>query len=292
VSSALEAFTAARPDHGLPREHLSPAAIGTFARCPEQFRRRYLLGQKERPAAAMLWGSADHKAHERNFRQKIDSYEDISEDDVKLAFAEEFDQGIDAFGGLAEITWKEDEKPGDIKDRGVALVGAYHRTVSPTIQPRGVEEKIVHEVAGIPVPIIGYIDLRAVPAGAMASGSALERIIDGKTAARAEKNVKPQWRMQGRIYQAATGLPVEWHVKAKGKLPAVYTAQTDPGLRMEWSRKAVEATERRLRGLVSQLLHMIATFGPDEPWPSSAPDSWSNVCGYCGFRPTCAWWAE
>ena len=274
----------------LPRDHLSASAIGTFARCPEQFRRRYVLGQKERPGAALVWGKADHKAHELNFRQKIESYEDISADDVKLAFAEEFDQAVERDGGVGEVEWGHD-KPGDLKDRGVALVETYHRRVSPTIQPRGVEEKFAYELAGVGVPIIGYVDLRAVPAGAMAPGSALERVVERKTSGRAEKAVKPQWRMQGRLYQAATGLPVEWHVSTKTKLPDVLTPASTPGLAMPFSQEAIEATENRMRGIVETLLHYIATYGPDEPWPTSAPDSWGNVCGYCGFRPTCAHWA-
>jgi hypothetical protein len=47
-------------------EHLSASSIGMFRRCPEQFRHRYILGEKERPGEALLIGSAFHTGLEFN----------------------------------------------------------------------------------------------------------------------------------------------------------------------------------------------------------------------------------
>lgn len=259
------------------RDHLSASSISTFARCPEQFRRRYLQGEKERPAAAMVWGSADHAAHELNFRQKIDTHEDLGEDDVTLAFAEAFDRSVEREGGATEIDWRE-EKPGAVKDKGVALVGHYHRKVSPSVQPLAVEKNIRHRVSGIPVPVVGRVDVVTE-----------EAVIERKTAARVMREPQPHWLLQGRIYQAATGKPAVWHISTKTKLPAVYTPAQEPGLLLGLDPKMIDATEERVRRIVAVLLHLCATFGPDEPWPSSAPD-YGWACGFCGFRPTCAWW--
>ena len=263
----------------LPRDHLSASSIGTFARCPEQFRRRYLLGLKERPGAALIWGAADDFAHTTNFTQKIDSHEDLSADDVKLAFAEGFDRSVERDGGAGEVDWGE-TKPGDLKDAGVRLVEVYHRSVSPKVQPLAVQRKFSYAIEGVPVPIIGYIDLEQA-----------ESLNEWKVVSRAEKQPKPQWRTQGRLYQAATGKPLAWHLKARTKTPAVYTPETAPGLYLPFSAQAIAATEERIRGIVATLLHFLATYGPDEPWPSSAP-GYGWACGFCAWRSDCAWWAE
>ncbi len=274
------AATAAPPTATLPRDHLSASSLSMFSRCPEQWRRVYMLGERQRPGAALIWGAADHSAHELNFRQKIDSHEDLKVDDVRTAFADAFDRKVEREGGTSEIEWGNDQ-PGDMKDKGVALVTVYHNHVSPRVQPVAVESDIAIELPGVPVPIIGRIDVT----------TAVD-VVERKTAARKDTlATKPQWRLQGSIYAIATGLPVSWHVAAKTKLPAVYTPFDTEGLRLEPTVTLMTSTELRIQRTVWQMLEMIAKFGPDETWPSGAPD-YGWACGYCGFRPTCAHWGE
>jgi hypothetical protein len=261
---------------GLP-DHLSASQLNMFSRCPEQYRRRYVLGEKERPAAALVWGSADHYAHEQNFAQKILSGEDIPGDDVKLAFAEGFDRAVDRSGGEGEVDWGQD-KPGEMKDRGAALVGVYHKQVSPRIQPTAVETKFKVDLPGVPVPVIGYVDVST-------AATAIER----KTAGRAEKKPKPDWRIQGLLYQAVGGKPVEWHVSVKTKTPAVWTPLEAPDLQLALNSVTVGATKGLVRTIAQGLLAYWTTYGPDEPWPGAVTHPWA--CDFCGFRPTCAWWA-
>ena len=42
-----------------------------FRRCPEQFRHRYILGEKEKPGESLLVGSAFHEGLEFNYLQRI-----------------------------------------------------------------------------------------------------------------------------------------------------------------------------------------------------------------------------
>jgi hypothetical protein len=250
-----------------------------LATCPEQYRRVYLKGERQRPGAALVWGSADHYAHEQNFVQKIESHEDIPESDVELAFAEGFDRSIDSNGGEDEVDWGEDQ-PGDLKDRGVKLAVVYHRHVSPRVQPVAVEKSVKLELPGLLVPVVGRLDVQTA-----------ETVIEGKTATAKKQKPEPQWRLQGALYQLATGLPIEWHVKTKTKVPAVYTPAEEPGLRMVASQMLLDATVERTRRLVATMLTLHELYGPDEPWPSGAPD-YGWACDYCGFRPTCAWWKD
>jgi len=261
---------------GLP-DHLSASQANQFLRCAEQYRQRAVLGRKERPAGALVWGSADHYAHEQNFAQKIRSGEDIGEGDVKLAFAEGFDQAVERNGGESEVDWGDD-KPGEMKDRGATLVGVYHQQVSPRIQPTAVETKFSVELPGVPVPVIGYVDLTTE-----------QTVIERKTAGRAEKKVKPDWRVQGSLYQAVTELPVEWHVSVKSKTPAVYTPLEAPDLALARNLAAVGATKALMRTVALGILSYWNTYGPDEPWPGAVTHPWA--CDFCGYRPECAWWA-
>jgi hypothetical protein len=258
-------------------KHLSASQITMFQRCPEQWRQRYLLGKIERPGAALVWGAADHFAHEQNFRQKITSHTDLDIGDVKDAFAAGFEKAIDRNGGTSEIVWGDDD-PADIKDKGVLLVEAYHRQVSPTVQPTQVEQRFEARIPGVPVPVVGFIDVETDVAG-----------IERKTAKAKTTTVKPGWRIQGLLYQSVIRKPVDWHVSVKKKTPGVYTPATDIGLRLDANPAIIAATAHLVKNAADTLVAFYTTFGPDEPWPGAITHDWA--CSYCGFRKSCAWWA-
>jgi hypothetical protein len=262
---------------GLP-DHLSASSIAMYQRCREQWRRRYVLGERERPGAALVWGSADHFAHEQNFTQKIASGEDLPADDVKVAFAEGFDQAVARNGGESEVVW-DDDKPGALKDAGTLLVAVYHETVSPLVQPTAVEEKFTVELPGVPVPVVGRMDV-------LTAAAAIER----KTARQKPQNgePKPDWRIQGLLYQYVRQQQVDWHVSVKTKTPAVYTPKNAPGLALPVAGPMVAATAELVRTTARDMLAIFQEFGPDEPWPGAVTHPWA--CGFCGFRPSCRWW--
>lgn len=261
--------------HG--RGHLSASQLTLFSRCPEQYRRVYVLGERRPPAGALIFGSADHKAHELNFTQKITSGADISVGDVELAFAEAFDREVNKAGGTGEVDWESD-KPGELKDKGIALVGHYHRKVSPFVQPIAVEARFEITVPGVPLPIIGYVDVEEEA-----------DLIERKTAKRKESAIKPDWRLQGLLYQSVREKPVDWHLSTKTKLPAVYTPTDEPGLHLAYSPLAVKTAHNFCRAIAGQIVALFNQYGPDEPWPTGAP-VYGWACGFCGFRPTCPWW--
>jgi hypothetical protein len=249
-----------------------------YQRCREQYRRRYILGERERPGGALIWGSADHFAHEQNFRQKIDSHEDISASEVKLAFAEGFDQAVERNGGETEIEWGKDS-PGSMKDEGTALVAAYHSIASPKIQPTAVEVDFRLEVHGSAVPVVGRVDLET-------AGPGIER----KTAKRSSSKVEAKWRLQGLIYQLARLKEIDYHISVKTKTPAILTPEQHPGLALPYIPGRVAAAERLIAHTATSIASDYAAFGPDEPWQGALSHDWS--CDYCGYRPTCKWWGN
>lgn len=262
----------------LPVSHLSATQITMYQRCPEQWRRRYVLGEKERPGAALIWGSADHYAHEVNFQQKIDSHSDLPVDDIRLAFAEGFDAAIERNGGEGEVEWGSDQ-PGAIKDAGVELAAHYHRIVSPSIQPTAVESEFSLTVPGVPVPVIGRVDVET-------AGLAIER----KTAKRTSTKVEPKWRIQGLIYQLAAPRSVDWHVSVKKKVPEIATPAQHEGLTLPYIAPMARVTEDLIRATARSILSAHEHFGPDEPWSGALSHEWA--CGFCGFKKNCHWWGN
>src|ERR1035437_835270 len=94
--SALENLLGPLPPSEWPlhTSHLSATQLTMFRRCQEQYRHRYLLHEKERPAGALIWGGAAHKATELNFQQKIEAKQQQSVGDMDLACIEAFDSRI------------------------------------------------------------------------------------------------------------------------------------------------------------------------------------------------------
>lgn len=262
----------------LPIPHLSATQITMFQRCPEQWRHRYVLGEKERPGGALIWGSADHYAHEVNFVQKIESHQDLPLEDVRLAFAEGFDAAVERNGGESEVEWGND-KPGAMKDAGVELASHYHRIVSPKVQPTAVESEFSLDILGVPVPVIGRVDVET-------AGPAIER----KTAKRTSTKVEPKWRIQGLIYQLAHSRSVDWHVSVKKKVPEIATPEQNEGLTLPYVAGMKSVTEDLIRTTARAIVANYEMFGPDEPWQGAITHEWA--CGFCGFKKACHWWGN
>lgn len=267
---------ASPPEATRTQEHWSATQLQMLFRCPEQWRRRYVLGQKERPGAALIQGGADHRAHEHNFRQKITSEKDLPVGDVTDAFDQAWRDKIDEAGGPSEVEWGSDD-PNDLKDQAAKLVALYHHEASPLIQPVAVEEEFFLNLPGVRLPVKGYLDLRVDGA-----------VIDRKTTKkRTTLAMKPDWRLQGRIYAAHSGLPVWFHQSVKTKKPAVYVSDVFVDRLSDHEEmmlaKRISLAERLVH-------HNLETIGPDQPWPGAETHPWA--CGYCGYRPTCAWWSS
>ncbi len=116
------------------KPHLSPSQIRLFLDCSAKYMFRYIFGIRVPIRSYFIRGRAIHKGIEHNYRQKIESHEDIGLAEVQEAAAAEFESM------LAEAVWDEDEDPGKIKDTTIELVSLYHNEVAPNIQPVTAEQ--------------------------------------------------------------------------------------------------------------------------------------------------------
>jgi hypothetical protein len=295
VGEALAEFEGAWPEN---IEHVSASSFKLFSSCPEQFRRRYLLGERQPPGAALVWGTADHKASEFNYRQKIESGVDLPLKEVQEVFAATVDAEVSEAGGLNEMDWKPDERSqkrktiADVKDRGVKGVAAYHTDVAPYVQPEALEDPFSIRVPGVPVPIIGFLDVIAGPseqATGLEAGDpmGMRRIIDRKTSGKKVNKPDADWQVQASVYQLARWLPHEWHVTVKTQNP--YAIAGNPALLVKASTARKQFIMRMIRSLMLELGWCYLTFGADEPWPATRALVHSWRCDYCGFSDTCEW---
>jgi len=278
-------------------KHLSATSIAMFRRCPEQFRHRYILGEKERPGEGLVIGSAFHEGLEFNYSQKIESHTDRPVVEV-IQYLQDVavPKVLEEQGGAEEISWDSQDPV-----KGVALLRtdseriltAYHQNVVSRLQPVSLEEKLILEDPRLPVPLIGYIDVKVGIEVEMDSTSLFvpDRVIDTKTGKQSAAKLKPSWMLQGDMYAAMSKLPVEYHSISRAKTPKITTALESSDL-VVWPN---ETRTENILGTASQIAKMISwmygTYGPDETWPTLgrfADYSMSfSPCGMCGWRKVC-----
>lgn len=255
--------------------HLSATSLSMYLRCPNQFRYRYVLGQKKRPGEALVVGRAVHDVLELNFTKKVTTHEDMAlptlidyyndESWVKCVEEEQEGSGFD-------ILW-DDEDAG--RKRGEKMLAHYHQGVSPRVQPIEAEESFAIEGLA-PVPVIGYLDVETD-----------QVIVDFKTAKQLRRNVRPDWQLQGRLYSLAKTKPIDFHVLAHtGSL----TPLEEPTLSITPSAAEVMATEQVVRATVERMERDYLTYGPDNHWPTygSINEMYNKpICAFCGWADVC-----
>ena len=256
----------------LPVEHFSASSLGTAIICPEKWRRRYLLHERERTHVGAFVGIVDHATHAENFQQKIESGEDLElpwmQGKYRARWATQREK--------EEPVW-DGEAPDDMLARGLLMVEAYHTLVSPSVHPLKVEERFEETLPGVPRPLIGYMDV-------VQSDVITER----KTSKRRESKPKADWRFQARVYQMVADLPTEWHVVTTQATPQLVTPETEPALYQEKGNPdtvllLIQQTVRRLNDLYER-------YGAEGTWPLEGIfHTWA--CNYCGYKETgCPAW--
>lgn len=145
-------------------DHLSYSSISTFELCARSWRFKYLDKVASPPTPALVFGSAFHATIEDIYRS-YDPYGG-SECDPLVVWREHWSR----LSANPEIRW-DAESPEMIGADGIKLFGSVavldeisrHRPLQTPLhspdEPFCIERKIELRVPGVPVPIIGYIDM-------------------------------------------------------------------------------------------------------------------------------------
>ena len=204
-------------------QHLSYSSISTYLLCPESWGRRYILHEQAPTATALVFGSAVHSAIEVYLR---------TGKPLGTAWHESWGEQLSRESNVA---WGE-ENADTLAADGERLLTAPTvmaflneiRANFDASRERSIERKVELRVPGVPVPIIGYIDVitkDGVPG-------------DFKTAARMWAPSKAAEEMQPLVYLAALNQEGvhdhNWrfrhYVLSKGTKPAakVFECQRSP----------------------------------------------------------------
>ncbi len=247
-------------------DHLSATSLKMFLRCPYQFFCRYVLGLKIQPGSALTLGKSVDTGLKINYEQKIESHEDLPEEDILGIYSSEFDSLE------SETLWEEGEDKGAIKDIGIGCLKAFRKEICPNVQPKevDVEKKIKFEE--IDVELVGYFDLLDQ-----------EGIVDNKTASKKWAADQPRKEMQSLIYPFLIDpfgemerVIMRYDVAVKTKKP--YTQQ----LRLEIKKEQREGFLRYLAGIIEQIKWCFKT----GIW---LPRRDNFLCSYrkCGYAEMC-----
>lgn len=189
--------------------HLSYSQVNSYRLCPEYWKREKLEGDfLGLTTVSMSRGSGVHRGAEENFKQKIESHEDLPVAEIVDASVTGFEEALerDGFGLWLNPDERAMGKPATVAnemDRTVRLATLFGTDLAPQVQPDLVEVKGKVEIIGAEneddrLDFIGYIDVVEN-----------ERIHDMKTAARAKPKGEAHGSFQltsyAALYFASTG---------------------------------------------------------------------------------------
>ncbi len=129
-------------------EHLSVSSITKYLACPRSWKYKYLEKQPERKSSALAFGSAFHESIENYVTRKSD---------VNI-----LDLWSAAWGKQSEkVTLDLGDTPESMHNEGVRMFSSpkIMYELSAIKEPRSIELPVKLTVPGVPMPIIGYIDV-------------------------------------------------------------------------------------------------------------------------------------
>ena len=260
------------------KPHISATQQTMASRCLEQYRRRYILGEIIPPGIALLQGGAFHVGAETNFRQKIDSHEDLPASEIVEAAVAAFDAKVAGSYALSDDEASRGAKVvlGEAKDQLAGLAGCHAKEQAPDYQPVAVEHTTRIVFPNATHDMLAVTDLRDDQG----------RVVDFKTAARKPPQKDADESIQLTIYAAAYRIDTGEDA-AEVRLDAV-TKTKKPARHILTSTRS-EADYRALLSRTNAMLATIAAFRKEgvEPWPAAPVGAWWCGTKFCGFARSC-----
>lgn len=250
------------------KPYLSPSQIEMYRRCGWSWKMRYIDKLKIPPGIAMLKGRAVHVGAEHNWKQKIESHEDMKRGHIQQAAAAAFEGSKK--GGY-ELT--EEEKSighskvlGEALDRTVIMSGAFADKIAPQYQPTLVEQSFKIEIPAAPYDISGRVDMV----------DDQNRIPDLKTSGKKKQQSEADQSIQLTTYAAGIRIKTGKPVTAVG-LDVLVDTKTPQ------VQQLVSKRERRdFEILVNQVNAVTAGIQAGVFLPA-APGSWWCSNRFCGY---------
>jgi CRISPR/Cas system-associated exonuclease Cas4 (RecB family) len=165
---------------------LSPTQVRAFLDCSAKWWFKYGLGLAETKTSSFAFGLAIHRTLEINFREKLETGEDLETPGMVTVFRDAW------FEQIGDTVFRKDEDPKALCRTGERLVTRYMEEVAPRIQPMAVELEVRGDIAGVKVG--GRVDVLDVKG----------RIIEVKTSSRKPSGIGPDYAFQLATYRQIT----------------------------------------------------------------------------------------
>ena len=256
------------------RPHVSPSQLGTFSKCGEQYRRRYINREIIPPGIALIRGTAVHVSAEENFQQKMTTHEDLPVEKFKASAAAAFDgrrQGEGYSLTKEEESVGADKVLGKAKDQAVVMAEAVALKVAPRHQPVMVEEEQRISLPNQTHDLVVKMDL-------VNDRDEIPDLKTGKPKSVQDLIGSAEMRLYALAFHAKTGRPAK---------RILYENVSDKGAHvsseMDLPRNPVEEFYPPAVNHVNFMLASIKA-GLFKPAPSGA---WWCSLRFCGYAATC-----
>lgn len=257
-------------------DHLSHSQISMLHKCGEQYRRRYIDGERVPPGVAQIRGRSVHRANERNLVAKVETGALLSLDEVQAAARDavvgELQGEFVLDGDYAELGLERAK--GFVQDEVVELATLHATEIAPKLEPKAIEVRIeLPPSNALPVKLVGVLDLVDEHTG----------VRDTKTAQKSpgadDADLSDQLTAYDLLHRAyyreppkGLGLDVLVRTPKKGDVKVVSLSTTrsvaDLGVYVRRAQAAVRMIEAEI-------------FLP------AAQDSWACSAKWCGYSATC-----
>jgi len=124
---------------------LSPSQVRAFLDCQARWWFKYGLMLPEPKNSSPALGLAIHRALEVNFREKLETQEDLDTAGVVMIFRDAWMEQV------GQTQFMPDESQHELRRTGERLVAKYMDEVAPGVEPAAVELDVQGEISGIAV---------------------------------------------------------------------------------------------------------------------------------------------
>jgi hypothetical protein len=239
-------------------DHLSYSSISKYLKCGKQWKYRYIDKLQEESSEALLFGSAWHKM-------------------IKYELQEENNNLLDSWYAVCE-EWDGVKLPSPMSDELIQL--GEKMLTSPditktiqglSVQPESLEMETELHIPGVPVPIIGFIDMIDLDSTP----------IDIKTSGKKWSQQQADTSLQPTFYLAALEQLQMVKLPAKFKY-IVFTKAKNPTVQILETTRTHEDVFA-LYGLIGEVWQAIQK----EVFTPTDPGNWWCHPKYCGFWDVC-----
>jgi hypothetical protein len=272
--------------------HLSATSYTLFCLCPDAWRRRYVLGIKDRTAAVVFLGRVVDAALSEYHRHELQSGERLAVEDVQAVFRDAWRSELEVEEDKLGVAWEpalDAETVHGIGEQAVAV--ALRRLVPQLGRPVAVQRRIEFKVSDmVDWTVEGHLDLETERENAFTDEPTAE-VVDYKVKGNPLTQPRADRDVQAGIYVAGRWLerqPVAGFTFAQVLRPGERRKRVSSSL-VHTTRTVGElrATLARLALAASQIVLLHETYGPERPWGFADPTSWKCSARYCQFHPTC-----